>query len=80
MTTAECDWQQEDDENMPGTYRTACGRLWTFTEGGIKENELNYCMGCGKKARDATVEKIDCEECGHSFPATLGKYGCPNCG
>lgn len=42
-----CLWTPEDDDNMPGTYASACGELWTFTEGGPVENGCKFCHGCG---------------------------------
>lgn len=56
---ATCDWWEEDDDNMPGTYRTDCGRIWSFTEGGLKDNEMHYCMGCGKKTREVKLDRED---------------------
>lgn len=44
-----CIWQEEDpDGYMPGTYASACGELWAFTEGGPTENNVRFCQGCGK--------------------------------
>jgi hypothetical protein len=45
---ASCEWQEEDPDFMPGTYRSACGELWAFTDGGVKENHVRFCQGCGK--------------------------------
>jgi len=47
--TKSCEWAQEDDINMPGTWRSACGVLWTFNEDGPVENGMKFCCGCGKK-------------------------------
>jgi hypothetical protein len=41
------EWRPEDDR-MPGTWRGACGALWTFTDAGPVENEMHYCPQCGK--------------------------------
>lgn len=44
-----CDWSEEDPFGaMPGTYASACGELWSFTDGGPKENSVRFCHGCGK--------------------------------
>ncbi len=44
---APCVWKPEDDDNMPGTYASCCGELWTFTEGGLIENGMKFCHHCG---------------------------------
>lgn len=44
-----CGWAPEDDLNMPGTWRSDCGVMWTFNEGGPVENDMKFCCGCGKK-------------------------------
>lgn len=46
---APCVWSAEDDDNMPGTYASSCGELWTFTEGGPIENGVTFCHHCGNK-------------------------------
>ena len=51
----ECHWQTEDDDNMPGTYKGSCGILWTFTEGGIEDNECKFCPRCGGKIISQTI-------------------------
>lgn len=47
-----CAWQQEDSEHMPDTWRSDCGVLWTFTDGGPVENDMKHCCGCGAKLRE----------------------------
>lgn len=44
-----CEWREEDpDGYTPGTYASACGELWSFNDGGPKENHVRFCQGCGK--------------------------------
>lgn len=43
-----CIWTHQDDEDMPGTYASACGELWSFIDGGVAENNVRFCHGCGK--------------------------------
>ena len=43
-----CQWTSTDDEDMPGTYDTSCGEIWSFVEGGPVENNYRFCHGCGK--------------------------------
>jgi hypothetical protein len=47
-----CAWSPEDDDTMPGTYRSACGELWSFIDGGWKENRVLFCYRCGAKVVD----------------------------
>lgn len=47
-----CQWQQEDSEHMPDTWRSDCGVLWTFTDGGPIDNDMKHCCGCGAKLRE----------------------------
>ena len=47
-----CTWLPEDDDSMPGTYASSCGELWSFIEGGWKENNVRFCHGCGGKVVD----------------------------
>jgi len=45
---ATCEWTVEDDDN--GTWQSSCGELWSFIEGGPKENRVSFCHHCGKPA------------------------------
>ena len=54
-----CAWSQEDDDTMPGTYRSACGELWSFIDGGWQENKVRYCHGCGGKVVDAHTPAVE---------------------
>ncbi len=46
---AGCTWTQQDDEHMPGTWASSCGELWSFIDGGPKDNRVSYCHHCGGK-------------------------------
>jgi hypothetical protein len=48
-----CEWSPEDDDTMPGTYRSGCGELWSFIDGGWKDNGVRFCHGCGGKVKAA---------------------------
>ena len=48
-----CAWSPEDDDTMPGTYRSACGELWSFIDGGWQDNNVRFCHGCGGKVEAA---------------------------
>jgi hypothetical protein len=45
--TRQCQWEQIDNEHMPDTWQGACGAVWTFTDGGPKDNDQTYCPKCG---------------------------------
>ena len=42
-----CERSIEDDDS--GTWRSSCGELWSFFDGGPKENRVTYCPHCGGK-------------------------------
>ncbi len=44
-----CVWREEDPwGQMPDTYATDCGEMWSFVDGGPTENRVRYCHRCGK--------------------------------
>ncbi len=58
LTDQHCTWQQSDDVNMPDTWEASCGAIWTFTEGGPKDNDMHYCPKCGKPAIEKAAHGI----------------------
>jgi hypothetical protein len=44
-----CTWTESGDSEMPGTYASSCGEMWSFIDGGVKENRVTYCHHCGGK-------------------------------
>jgi hypothetical protein len=44
-----CAWTKSNDPNMPDTFDSNCGVVWTFTDGGPGENNVRFCPGCGGK-------------------------------
>ena len=48
MKPLTCIWTEQDDDDMPGTYASACGEMWSFNDGGVVENNVRFCQGCGK--------------------------------
>ena len=48
MKPLTCIWTEQDDDDMPGTYASACGEMWSFNNGGLAENNVRFCQGCGK--------------------------------
>ena len=52
-----CTWTEQDDKDMPGTYASSCGEMWSFTDGGIKENRVTYCHHCGGKVVPASPQE-----------------------
>lgn len=49
-----CTWTLDDDES--GTWASSCGELWSFIDGGPKENRVSYCHHCGKPAAIAAMQ------------------------
>ena len=48
MSDTTCQWSQTDDQHTPDTWQADCGAMWTFTDGGPKDNDMNFCPKCGK--------------------------------
>ena len=44
-----CMWTQIGDEFDGPVWESTCGELWSFIDGGPKENRVSYCHHCGKK-------------------------------
>lgn len=49
-----CTWTEQDDKDMPSTYESSCGEMWSFIDGGVKENRVTYCHHCGGKVVPAS--------------------------
>jgi len=51
-----CKWTQAE-EDATCFYSTECGRLFTLTgeKGTPRENEYNYCPGCGGKLEEVKL-------------------------
>lgn len=61
-TGTQCQWRQADTISMPDTWEADCGAAWTFTDGGPKDNEMNFCPRCGhslKQIDNAMTHKND---------------------
>lgn len=52
---APCVWTLDDEES--GTWSSSCGELWSFIDGGPKENRVTYCHHCGKPVELTSVPK-----------------------
>lgn len=46
---ATCVWTQIGDEWDGPVWESTCGELWSFIDGGPKENRVSYCHNCGRK-------------------------------
>ena len=53
LEVTECQWSFEDDDS--GTWRSSCGELWSFIDGGPNENRVTYCHHCGGKVSNAAA-------------------------
>ena len=52
-----CTWTQSSDPDMPDTYITDCGEMWSFTDGGPADNNVRYCHSCGKPVVEVKNEE-----------------------
>ena len=52
-----CIWTEQDNDDMSGTYASDCGDMWSFTDGGVEENNVRFCQGCGKPVSSIAASK-----------------------
>jgi hypothetical protein len=57
VVPAICEWKKDPDYEMGDTYHSSCGELWSFIDGGPKENRISYCHHCGKHVKLASAPK-----------------------
>ena len=50
-----CEWDFDDEYEV--VWESSCGELWSFIDGGPKENRVRFCHGCGKPVALAAHEK-----------------------
>ena len=43
-----CEWTGDGEEDYE-MHETSCGNAFTFNIGGVKNNNCEFCMYCGKK-------------------------------
>jgi hypothetical protein len=48
LPQSHCVWRQEESNTWAGD----CGALWTFTDGGPKDNQFAFCPQCGRAAQE----------------------------
>ncbi|WP_374349206.1 hypothetical protein [Chitinimonas sp.] len=53
-----CEWKPHEGAYIPGTWRSACGLMWTFMAGGPTQYGFAYCPKCGKRAAIAKAEGV----------------------
>lgn len=46
-----CYWERQDET---GVYQTACGETWEFMNGGVADNNIHHCFGCGGTVKEKT--------------------------
>lgn len=49
-----CQWVESRDGEY---WETSCGEAWCFTDGGVEDNGVKFCHGCGKRV--AAVPYVD---------------------
>ncbi len=45
-----CSWVYFEND-IEEYWETGCGEKYSFNDGGLKENGVNYCFKCGGKIR-----------------------------
>ena len=55
-----CEWRLDDEEL--NTWRSSCGELWSFVEGGPLKNRVVFCQYCGKGALIDAASSEESEE------------------
>ena len=51
-----CTWGLDSTPDYE-VWESACGHSWVFEAGGIEENNVSYCQGCGGKVLQALEDK-----------------------
>lgn len=57
-----CKWTQDTDDEYPGDYGTACGQLFSITEGTPEDNHFRFCCYCGKPIQQVLAQQDEAEE------------------
>ncbi len=55
-----CTWSQWEPVigyPEPNIYETSCGHTFEFNEGGVADNEFEFCYSCGKRIEVAPLPK-----------------------
>lgn len=51
-----CKWKRVDDQDS-SEYNAACGLCFIVYEGGLEDNQMVYCPGCGRKILEVIPEE-----------------------
>ena len=57
LSAEQCEWTIQDDDYGGDTWQSSCGELWSFIDGGPKENRVSFCHHCGKKVGIGTPKE-----------------------
>lgn len=49
--TAICEWREDAYISGDPYYNTNCGDAFSLVDGSLKDNNYNYCPGCGGKIK-----------------------------
>ena len=55
MAKRTCTWTYADDDYS--SWDTTCGRCFCMTEGTPKQNDYDFCPGCGGKLVESVPQK-----------------------
>jgi len=77
-----CTWHETTEY-----WESTCGLNWVFTDGGLADNQMRYCPGCGRVLVEATpptanAPQIDADSQpartkGRSAAARIGRWLVP---
>jgi hypothetical protein len=56
-----CYWRRDGSFE---SYETACGHCWQFINGGVKDNEVKFCMYCGLPVEESEITDNDLDDYG----------------
>lgn len=45
-----CTWKRDSDDI--DYWETDCNLTWSTIDGGLEENNMNYCPQCGKRIKE----------------------------
>lgn len=63
LAAKQCTWSLDVDYGSDDRdYKTGCGRMFSFIEGGPKDNNMNFCCYCGGELIEDNQVRTDAGE------------------